>query len=127
MNNQELFEVARKLYPGKKVGFTREFANFEKRSTKPTPDGIPFTIDEVIPLLKPAIEYQIRYRAWCKEQNKWMAEWKNFQTWINKGCWEEEFPDFNDTVAPVVTEEQKTANRLSRDKMKKGLFANERI
>ena len=68
------FEKARKLYPSTKRGLDTEFANFTKKHKD---------WREVLPLLLPAIENQIK----CSRPDKW---WKHFQTWINQRCWEEE-------------------------------------
>ena len=102
MNNEETFEIARKAYPGSKQGASREYNNFQLRSKKPVRDGMAFKVSEVITLLLPAIEYQKRYRAFCGKNNIWCPQWKNFQTWINSGAWETEYPDFVDEAeAPV--------------------------
>lgn len=112
------FDKARKMFPGKKRGLGVEYANFVKRSTKPAPDGVAFTAVHVVNELVPAIQYQIRYREWAKAQNKWMPEWKNFQTWINKMCWEEEYPEFQDVPATtVISDEAKEKFRLAREKV----------
>jgi hypothetical protein len=118
---KEMFDVARRKYPGSKKGLEREYTNFIKRSTKPTPDGIKFNPKEVVFLLLPAIDYQIRYRYWCKINNTWVAQWKNFQTWINKGCWEEEYPEFKDIKEVGLTEEEKAANKTMRESLKRSL------
>lgn len=118
---KELFEEARKLYPGSKQGPEREYANFIKRSTRPTPDGMKFDIDFVAPLFKAAIEYQIRWRQWCKDNNQFAPQWKNFQTWINKGCWEDEHPEFPDKQEVELTEEDKLKNKAEREAIKKDI------
>jgi hypothetical protein len=74
------FEQARKIYPGTKRGCETEFANFEKHKDW----------KKVLPLLKPAIEKQIEWRRESKAANIWVPKWKNFQTWINNRCWEDE-------------------------------------
>ena len=116
---KEIFNEARKLYPGTVKGNEKEFANFKKRSTKPVPDGIKFDFNAVIHLLKPAIEYQIRYRAYCASHNIWVACWKNFQTWINQGCWEEEYSDYVDVVPTKLTPEQIDKIKTAREKLRK--------
>ena len=118
---QNQFEEVRKLYPGTKQGHERELANFIKRSTKPTSDGISFSITKTLPLLKPAIKYQIRYRIWCAENNQWVAQWKNFQTWINKGSWEDQYPEFPDKQESKMSAEQKANNKANREALKKGI------
>ena len=78
---QQLFEKARKEYPGTKRGLKTEFDNFKKKHKD---------WKQVIALLSPAIEKQILLKTRLKEQNKFVPEWKHFQTWINQRCWEEE-------------------------------------
>ncbi len=80
-----VFEEARKLYPGSKRGLQTEFANFKWRCKHPVSGGVPmFVVSAVLPILKPAIEQQI---IWRRKDGRY---WKNFQTWINNHCWEEE-------------------------------------
>lgn len=78
------FDEARKLFPGSKKGLKTEFSNFVYRSKHPIAGKPPFNYVEVLPLLKPAIERQI---VWRRADGQY---WKNFQTWINQLCWEEE-------------------------------------
>lgn len=84
----EQFDEARKLYPNpsNKRSNEREFANFVYRSKHPLPGQIPFNIKEVLPLLRPAIESQIRWREQAK--GEFRPAWKVFSVWINNGCWE---------------------------------------
>lgn len=70
-----IFDQARKLFRGTKRGNQTEFNNFTKKHKD---------WEEKLPLLKPAIENQI---LWREQDNRY---WKNFQTWINQSCWEEE-------------------------------------
>ncbi len=79
--NRYDFERARKLYPGKKRDLEQEWANFEKKYRR--------SLDKICPLLTPAIEAQIAYRATTKD---WCPPWKHFATWINGGWWTEEIP-----------------------------------
>ena len=87
--NKFCFEEARKLYPGRCRGFDDEWENIVKESKKPGWRRKRRTLDNVCPLLKPAIEAQIAYRESCKE---WCPQWKHFATWINGGWWTEEIP-----------------------------------
>ena len=68
-----LFDEARKLFKGTKRGLETEYENFRKHADW----------QDVLPLLKPAVEQQIRWRA---ADGRY---WKNFKTWINSRCWEE--------------------------------------
>jgi hypothetical protein len=99
MTNEEIFDIARKMYPGKRKGLAPEFANFVKRSKKPAPDGMKFDVEEVLHMLEDAIKYQIAHHKWATDQGVFIAPWKNFQTWINKNCWDEEWPDFSEAIA----------------------------
>ncbi len=78
MTKAEIFNSARKLYPGTKLGNKIEFANFKKKNKK--------TWEKILPLLKPAIQKQIEWR----ETDEWRPLWKMFQTWINQSCWQYE-------------------------------------
>ncbi len=79
--NKYLFEEARKLYPGRKRGFQPEWDDFAKKHG--------MRVSVICPLLKPAIEKQIAYRASTKE---WCPQWKNFKTWLYGSWWTEEVP-----------------------------------
>ena len=79
--NKYQFEEARKLYPGRKRGFQPEWDDFVKKHKR--------RLDIICPLLKPAIEKQIEYRATTKE---WCPPWKNFKTWLYGSWWTEEVP-----------------------------------
>jgi len=80
--NKELFEQARKLYPGTKLGAEVEWENFSKKYKEP---DLPQT-------LLSAIQKQIDYRSDKKNKGEFVPEWKNFSTWINQKCWTEEVP-----------------------------------
>lgn len=78
---KEIFDEARKIYPGNKRGLDTEFSNFKKHKDW----------GKCIILLKEAIDSQIKWREKAKlAGNKFIPEWKNFKTWINQRCWEEE-------------------------------------
>jgi hypothetical protein len=76
------FESFRKKYPSTKNGLESEFKNFKKHKDWKI----------CLNLLLPALEKEIEHKAWLKENKKFCPEWKNLQTWINKRCWESEFP-----------------------------------
>ncbi len=71
--DMSIFDKSRLLFKGTKRGLQTEYENFCKH-----PDH-----REVIELLLPAVENQIRWRA---EDGRY---WKNFKTWVNQRCWEE--------------------------------------
>ena len=81
--DMEGFDLARKAYPGAKAGLKPEFENFRKKHK---------AFREIIPLLLPAIEREKAHKKALVDAGQFCAEWKNFQTWINKSCWTTEFP-----------------------------------
>lgn len=83
-DTQSEFEKARKLYPGSKRGLKTEFEDFKKKHKD---------WKEALPLLVPAIEAQINHKDHLKAANQFCPQWKNFKTWINQRCWEEEQPN----------------------------------
>ena len=84
------FDIARKLYPGCKLGNANEFKNFVFRSIYPVKPKCKYDINEVLPMLTSAIKQQIQWRTEAK--GEFRPEWKNFQTWINDNYWEFEPP-----------------------------------
>ena len=75
----EIFDTARKEYPGNKRGCETEFKRLKKHKDW----------RNVIPLLLPAIEQQKQRRKIKKSKNEFVPSWKHFETWLNKRCWEE--------------------------------------
>ena len=74
----DTFSKALKIYPGVKRGDGTEFDYLRKKHKN---------WQDIIPLLKPAIERQI---AWRKNAaGEFRPPWKNFKTWIFNSCWEE--------------------------------------
>lgn len=85
-NEQELtmFDITRKLYPDKKRGLLTEFNNFTRKHSD---------WRDILPLLEVAIRNQIDWREKQRgNPDVFIPHWKNFQTWINQRCWEEESP-----------------------------------
>jgi hypothetical protein len=82
-NAKDKFEVARKLYPGTKRGLLTEFENFQRHKDWKITIG----------LLEPAIRSQIEHREKLMISGEFCPNWKNFRTWINQRCWEEEMTD----------------------------------
>lgn len=78
--DKALFDEARKLYPGIKKGCETEFNNFKLKHKGHK---------AILPLLESTIKKQIEWRA---NSSGFIPEWKNFQTWINQRCWEDETP-----------------------------------
>jgi hypothetical protein len=96
------FDEARKAYIGTKRGLLIEFDNFKKRHKD---------YKEVIDLLKPAIELEIEHKTYLKEKGRFVPEWKNFATWIDQRCWEQEFPK-NEFMEKEQTLEEKSKYML---------------
>lgn len=78
---REIFDNARKSYPGDKRGNETEFANFIKKHAD---------WRNVLPTLEEKIKNQISARDKKVRENKFVPEWKKLTTWINQRCWEEE-------------------------------------
>lgn len=76
------FEKVRTAYPGSKRGIETEYANFRKKYPK--------EFRGLIPLLLPAIEKQKMHKDKLDAMKAFVPNWKNFKTWINNRCWEEE-------------------------------------
>lgn len=81
---KEIFDVARKEYPGTKRGIDTEYSNFKKKHSD---------WRDVLKLLLPAIMEQIKFRNQLNSAGKFVPDWKNMQTWINNRCWEDEMSE----------------------------------
>ena len=81
---EAMFEAARKLYPGEKRGFQKEYQNFRSKYR--------MQIREIVPLMIPNITRRIAFNADCDKRDMWRADWPHFKTWINQGRWEQEPP-----------------------------------
>ena len=79
-----IFDQARKEFYGTKRGLQTEFDNFCKKHKD---------WKEILPLLLPAIKYQITNREQTKLKQEFVPPPKNFKTWINNRCWEETAPE----------------------------------
>ena len=75
----ELFEQARRIYPGDKRGAQTEFENLKRKHKDWT---------QIIPALEPAIQFQIMTREKMQKQGEFVPPWKHFKTYINNRCWE---------------------------------------
>ena len=76
----EVFDVARRYWPGVKRGGRTEFNNFRRKHKD---------WKKALPLLKPAIEEQEYRRVAMAKKGDFVPARKHFQTWINNRCWEE--------------------------------------
>ena len=79
----EMFSEAHALYPGRK-----RFVNTEFKNLKLLKDW-----KEVLPLLKGAIEAQVKWRERKFIANEFTPEWKNFSNYIDGRWFEESFPE----------------------------------
>ncbi len=94
--HMSIFDEAKKIYPGKKRGLQTEYDDFSKKHKD---------YSTVIHLLKPAIEKQINHRDYLIKRKEFVPAWKNFKTWINQRCWEEETntEDITQPQLPLIT------------------------
>ena len=109
-----IFNDARKLFGGTKRGNETEFHNFTRKHKD---------WREVLPLIKPAIETQSRWRQ-NVSTGDFRPPWKNFQTWINNRCWEDEVNqgtgspgDQHKPPPPNVGPDGKTPGQRLREKI----------
>lgn len=79
-----IFDLARKEFYGIKRGLQTEFDNFRKQHRD---------WKKILPLLLPAIKYQIANRQQLKSKREFVPPPKHFKTWINNSCWEETAPE----------------------------------
>lgn len=79
---EKLFDEFRRAYPTQKRGLQTEFANFKKKHKD---------WKEVLPLLLPAIQAEIAWHEEKQRKKEFCPQYKNFQTWVNNRCWEQEF------------------------------------
>ena len=77
---QEAFLEAYKIYPGSKSK-TDNFKTFKKHKDW----------KECLPLLKPAVEKEVGHKEALKYYGEFCPDFKNFKTWLNQRCWEQEF------------------------------------
>jgi len=93
------FQSSVKKYPGSKGGVETEFTNYQKK--------YPEEWKGALVLIEPAIDKEIKHRKNVKSQidanvqGLHLAPWKNFSTWINNKCWEQEHGTLENAEAPV--------------------------
>lgn len=88
---KQLFDIFRKAYPGTKRGLQTELKLFLKKN-KP----------EVVKLLLSALQKEIDNRNKLAQIEQFVPPWKNLSTWINKKCWEQEFPQINGKTSQLI-------------------------
>lgn len=86
---KKLFDEVRKLYPGVKAGLDTHFKQFVSKHKD---------FSEAIFKLKDGLIKEKEYRTWCEKKKIFVPKWKNFETWLNKRCWEQEYPDMEDEL-----------------------------
>ena len=75
------FDIFWSHYPRKKEkAYARKCWNKQKKA-KILPD---------IEIVIKAVETQKKEKEYLKNQNKFVPEWKNPSTWLNRECWEDE-------------------------------------
>lgn len=77
---KQVFDNARKYYPGSKLGLETEWKNFVK-SNKP----------EIAGKLFDAIDDEKKHKEALLRAEIFCPQWKNFKVWINNRCWEQTF------------------------------------
>jgi len=102
----EMFDIARKAYPGVKRGCNTELDYLCSKHKD---------WRQVLPLLSPAIKKQVKRREISKATNRFEPPWKNFKTWLYNRCWEE-------TVGVEESkEEQQAKQREEMNRRKKNI------
>jgi len=76
---KELFEEARRLYPGDKRGLDTELDNLRRKHKD---------WREIIPALEPALDMQMARREKMKAAGEFLPNWKHLKTYINGRFWE---------------------------------------
>jgi hypothetical protein len=101
----QIFDEFRKIYPGKKRGNETEFENLCKKHKD---------WQNIIKLLKPSIEFQVKEYNQNVAAGRWMPEWKNLQTWINQRCWE-----VSEGIQSEIKPKPKTYEELVNEDLRK--------
>jgi len=87
-----VFDSARVIFKGTKRGLETEYSNFQKHKDW----------KESLSKLKSSIEAETNHRQALSEKGEFLPNWKNFQTWINNRCWENEY---NVEIVESITEQ----------------------
>jgi len=85
------FESARKIYPGTKQGFQNEWDRFYLKNKNNL---------NIVQTFKKAIKDREFYHKQLAASNCFIPNWKNFSTWLNQKCWDEEFPEIKTKEDP---------------------------
>lgn len=116
MNYTVEFDIARKAWPGIRRGLETEIKCLKKHKDW----------RKVIHLLKPAIDEQIKRHRLKKQLGVFVPPWKNFKTWLNNRCWEEEeiigetkrFLDSREQMKKYIENKKKRTRELCEDWLK---------
>lgn len=84
------FDEFRIAYRGTRRGLETELADFKHKHKD---------WKEVIPLLMPALEREVKYRNQLINSEQFEPNWKNLKTWLNQRCWEQEFTIQNEATS----------------------------
>lgn len=89
------FDKFRGMYVGDgKRGLNKEWESFKKKHKN---------YEEIVPLLVPSYTRYLSYRATKISKREFVAAPKNFSTYINNSCWEEEYGDFIEVGGSIPT------------------------
>jgi len=89
------FDKFRCMYVGDgKRGLNKEWESFKKKHKN---------YEEIVPLLVPSYTRYLSYRANKISRREFVAAPKNFSTYINNSCWEEEYGDFVEVGGSIPT------------------------
>lgn len=94
---EELFEIFRKAYPGRKRGHDTEFDAFKRKHKNWT---------KIVPLLMPALQRLIEYNKVAEAAGQWKPNYANLSTWLYQARWEEELPEITSKQPKQQSEEQ---------------------
>lgn len=93
---REIFQKAHDKFPGTKREAGTDLHTFTKHKDW----------KEVIDRLLPAIDKQIAHRKKLKDdQAAFIAEWPNFQTWLNQRRWEDQYSTGSESQPPKGVDE----------------------
>jgi hypothetical protein len=105
LSDLEVFDVARKKFKGTVLGNKTEFNNFKKKHND---------WQDVLPILELVIDNQIKDAEIRKQRGEFVPEWKNFKTWLNQRCWEQELKYVGKVQASEVKQELSQQEKIDK-------------
>lgn len=81
LSDLQVFDLARQKFKGTILGNKTEFDNFKKKH---------MDWQQILPTLELVIDNQTKDAEIRKQRGEFVPEWKNFKTWLNQRCWEQE-------------------------------------